>query len=322
MPTIHVGTIGQGLWHSSDASTWHKGRGLVEDSVRTLTVSPHNPHTLYAGADHALLRSDDNGASWQPLPSYLADRQTWSLAIHPHDPDILYAGGAPGLRRSLDGGASWTQLSTTIADVTPFDFTTRTTAVLIDSHNPLRLTVGVETDGVHISEDGGETWRRAQPLGPEFFMSDIHSLVRVEDADGGATMTAATPYGAAQSTDDGDAWTYHHFPPLSDAQPQAYCRGLLVKHDDPRTLFLACGDDSPGVTGTVQRSRDGGATWSPCALPPANSMLYWLASHPAEPAFLAAASLHGYVFVSADGGDSWTQLAREFGEIRALAVTP
>ena len=37
---------------------------------------------------------------------------------------------------------------------------------------------------------------------------------------------------------------------------------------------------------------------------------------------VAAASLFGYVYVSEDGGDTWTKLKKEFGEIRALAVTP
>ena len=37
---------------------------------------------------------------------------------------------------------------------------------------------------------------------------------------------------------------------------------------------------------------------------------------------MTAASLFGYVYVSEDGGDTWTKLKKEFGEIRALAVTP
>ncbi|MYF81189.1 MAG: hypothetical protein F4177_05395 [Chloroflexi bacterium] len=76
------------------------------------------------------------------------------------------------------------------------------------------------------------------------------------------------------------------------------------------------------MTGAIQRSTDGGRTWSPCELPyPPNSMFYWLASHPGAPDTIAAATLHGYVYLSEDGGDSWRKLEREFGEIRALVLS-
>ena len=39
------------------------------------------------------------------------------------------------------------------------------------------------------------------------------------------------------------------------------------------------------------------------------------------PNVVAAASLFGYVYVSEDGGDTWSKLKKEFGEIRALANT-
>jgi len=37
---------------------------------------------------------------------------------------------------------------------------------------------------------------------------------------------------------------------------------------------------------------------------------------------IAAVSLYGYVYVSEDGGEAWRKLAHEFGEVRAVAVTP
>lgn len=40
------------------------------------------------------------------------------------------------------------------------------------------------------------------------------------------------------------------------------------------------------------------------------------------PDVIVAGTLHGYVYVSEDGGDSWRKLRKEFGEIRSVAVTP
>jgi photosystem II stability/assembly factor-like uncharacterized protein len=47
-----------------------------------------------------------------------------------------------------------------------------------------------------------------------------------------------------------------------------------------------------------------------------------LATNPANPDVVVANSLHGYVYVSADAGESWSKVRREFGEIRALAWVP
>jgi hypothetical protein len=49
-----------------------------------------------------------------------------------------------------------------------------------------------------------------------------------------------------------------------------------------------------------------------------NSTIWSFATNPADPALLFAYSISGQVFRSRDGGDSWTKLRREFGEIRAM----
>jgi len=51
-------------------------------------------------------------------------------------------------------------------------------------------------------------------------------------------------------------------------------------------------------------------------------VIYWFGTHPANPEVVVANSLHGYVYLSTDAGDSWTKLRREFGEIRSLAWMP
>ena len=97
---------------------------------------------------------------------------------------------------------------------------------------------------------------------------------------------------------------------------------MIVKPDDPNTMFVASGDGIPGTTGAIQRTTDGGRTWVPCELPESpNSVVYWLATHPDTPDTIAAATLYGYVYLSDNGGDSWRKLDREFGEIRALAIS-
>ena len=96
-----------------------------------------------------------------------------------------------------------------------------------------------------------------------------------------------------------------------------------MKPDNPDVMFVGNGDFSPGVIGGVQRTNDGGKNWAPVELPVMpNSVVYWLANNPEIPNVVAAATLFGYVYVSTDGGDEWTKLDKEFGEIRSIAVAP
>jgi len=53
-----------------------------------------------------------------------------------------------------------------------------------------------------------------------------------------------------------------------------------------------------------------------------NSNIWSLATHPAAPNLVLAASLFGEIYSSSDAGDSWQKLKREFSEVGALAWAP
>ena len=137
------------------------------------------------------------------------------------------------------------------------------------------------------------------------------------------SVYCTTPFGISTSTDEGESWELHEFPKFHEGDARSYCRGMIVKSNDPNTLFVGNGDFIPGVTGAIRRSKDAGRTWEAVDLPvEPNSVVYWLASHPETPDVVVAGSLYGYVYVSNDGGDSWAKLKKEFGEIRSVAVSP
>ena len=43
----------------------------------------------------------------------------------------------------------------------------------------------------------------------------------------------------------------------------SYCRGMVIKADNPEVMFVGNGDFIPGTTGAVQRTKDGGKSWEP-----------------------------------------------------------
>ncbi len=314
---LYVGTIGEGVFRSTDGGESFRRacEGMfVECHVRALAVHPRDPATLYLGSEQGLYVSHDGAETWSRLPAPLDGLQVWSLWVSPWYPELLLAGTCPShIFRSDDAGRTWSEAATQMTRDCPRIMHTRVTCITGDLENPDLLWAGVEIDGVHKSDDGGRTWR---PIGTGLSSRDIHALAVLP----GRRMLAATNNDVNRSTDGGATWQ-----PLEvgRALPWSYCRALAQVCGRPEEVLLGNGDFPPGSAGIVARSRDGGATWEPAAMPGrANSTLWNFAVHSADPALVYAASVSGEVYRSTDAGASWEKLAREFGEVRALAWAP
>lgn len=318
--TICVGTVGSGAWTSADGGgSWRRvGRGLGNESrVYGLAAHPREPRTVFAGADDGIYKSHDGGLSFERLDSPMNKMDVWKIAFDPTDPDTIFAGTRPAaLFRSTDGGRNWRQLPVDMVEDCPNVGVPRVTALTVDPADRRIVWAGVEVDGVRRSLDGGETWTR---VAGGLDDPDIHD-VAVRPAGDGKRVLTSTPREIFASGDKGESWQRlgvgEHF-------GLPYCRGLALKTDDPDTVFVATGDGAAGATGAIQRSKDGGKSWQTLPLPvEPNSPIWAFATHPADPGLIVACSHYGELFATADAGDSWRKLPREFTEIRALAWTP
>jgi photosystem II stability/assembly factor-like uncharacterized protein len=326
--TICVGTVGAGVWFSPDGGEhWRRSRMNLpfeaepgEIQIRSLAVSPHNPHHVLAGSEVGLYLSEDNGAKWDLIESPASGRQIWSVAFHPGEPNTIFFGTKhPAVYRSHDRGKSWEQLPVPMADRC-LAGAPKVTNIIVDPRDQKTIWVGVEIDGVYCSRDDGKTWTHRK-MGEKELNCDVHGVALTNGAH--PKLLVTTPDGIWISSDEGETFALHGFPRFAERDAISYCRGVAVKPDDPDTIFVGNGDFIPGKRGAIQRTRDGGKTWEKCALPvEPNSTMYWFGTHPSNPNIIVANSLHGYVYVSTDAGDTWTKLRREFGEIRALTWMP
>ena len=320
-PFLFVGTVGEGVWRSTNGgATWSRSaKGMfVECDVRALVVDPRRPHVLYAGTNEGVWRTENSGDDWRRLDGPMNDQVTWSLLLPPPDGETVLAGTRPPtIYRSTDAGRGWRPTSAELAQDCPGIRFNRVTTLRADPLDRERLWAGVEIDGVWTSRDRGETWRK---VGSGLSSADIHGLAIVPGRDGRRTLLASTNNDLNISHDDGETWQPQH---VGDRFGHDYCRGLAQRPDRPEVLFVGNGDGPPGTVGAAWRSHDAGQNWRRMELPcTPNSTIWDFAFDPSQAERMYAYSVSGEVYHSADGGERWEKLPREFGEIRAMACSP
>lgn len=189
---------------------------------------------VFAATEAGLYRSLDGGETWTGLDA--TDRPVWSVLATPRG-DLFCGTHDAHLHRSRDGGGTWEEVESFLAlesrDVwaSPVDDSHGRLRTLCSPPGaPDRVLAGVESGGVHVSEDAGETWedRRRKPI------EDVHRLLAL----GAGDLLVATgklalevdvhggaPGGIYRTRDAGVSWTR-----LDEDSEHTYVRDLLV-HD-------------------------------------------------------------------------------------------
>ncbi len=234
-----------------------------------VAIDPTEPNIMYLETQVGNLyrvdrRSEEAlGIQPQPEPGDPPERWNWDspLLISPHDSDRLYF-GSYRLWRSDDRGDSWTPVSGDLTRNTnrfEMDFYGRVWSVdaLYDNgamsqyatlttvtESPVEegvLFTGSDDGLIHVSEDGGSTWREAAALPgvPErAFINDMQASLQ----DGGTVFVIAdahkfgdyTPY-IFESTDRGRSWRS-----IAGNLPRGTILWAVQQdHLDPDLLFVA-----------------------------------------------------------------------------------
>ncbi len=193
--------------------------------VVDLVMDPRNPDVLYAaafqrrrhvftylggGPGSAIYKTTDGGKTWTKCTKGLpkGDIGRIGLAIAPSNPDYLYAiveasGEEGGFYLSKDGGASWKRLSKYSTSGNYYQ------EIYVDPTNHLRI-FAMDT-WLHISEDGGRTFKRRQG---KYVHVDNHCIW--VNPDRPSHWRVGTDGGLYETFDDGATWKF--FPNLPITQ--------------------------------------------------------------------------------------------------------
>jgi BNR/Asp-box repeat len=280
--------------------------GRVVDFVHWLTPGhASEPGVWYAGSSpQALFRSEDAGASWEPVAGF-NDHPRW---------------------------AEWTGAG---EDGTPDGSLLH--SVIVDPRDPGHLYVGLSGGGVFESRDGGRDWR---PLNagvaadflpdpdPEFGQ-DPH-CVRLHPA-APDVLYQQNHCGIYRIERPGERWTR-----IGDNMPREIGDigfGIALHPRDPATAWVFPMDGtavwprtSPGGRPAVYVTRDAGASWQrrDRGLPREQAWLtvyrQALTADAHDPVGVYFGTTSGEVWASADEGESFRPIARHLPIVQAVEV--
>src|SRR5207248_284894 len=168
--------------------------GLEDFSVRAIAIDPHDADYVLIGGLTGVYRSTDGGGSWEKISDQI---NVESLALDPRTHDRIYVGTWRQGTRSDDGGKTWYTIS---------DESLVVNTIALHPQRPGRVILGVEGDGVYISNDNAKTFTRACDGLRNLTITSIAA-----DAAQPKNVYAAVAFGGSssgiyRSTDAGATW--------------------------------------------------------------------------------------------------------------------
>jgi photosystem II stability/assembly factor-like uncharacterized protein len=165
---IYAGTD-QGIYRSFTSSiNFRLPPGTIfSPSAWCIRTSTENPDLVYAGTSLGLLRSRDNGSTWDVVSTFgLPDRvNIATLEISPGDSNHFYAGTTAGLFESRNGGIHWTK-----ADNGRMGMDVPA-VIFLDEKGFRVLAADRSAGGFLYSQDGGLNWTKiafSEPISPVY----------------------------------------------------------------------------------------------------------------------------------------------------------
>ena len=215
---------------------------------------------IYVGfATSGVWKTDDNGASWQPVFEHYASTSIGDIAVAPSNPDIVWVGtgeanlfrgsmAGVGVYKSTDGGKTFAHMG--LAD------THRIARIVIDPLDPNVVYVAAsghgwtdnETRGIFKTTDGGRRWTKVlyrsprtgaidlvmDPSDPKMLYAAMWQRIRRKWSDP-RVEPGYNESGVWKSTDAGTTWTES-----SRGLPAAEFRGRIgldVARSNPRVVY-------------------------------------------------------------------------------------
>jgi hypothetical protein len=265
-------------------------------------------------------------------------KRVWHLEPSLTEPDTVYAGVEDAaLFRSTDGGQTWQELaglrSAKGSLWQPGAGGMCLHTILLDPSHPERIFVAISAAGTFRSDDASKTWRPVNKgLKSQYELPDAdaevgHCVHRIAMHPSRSNVLFMQKHWDVMRSDDaGESW--HE---ISGNLPTDFGFPIDVHAHEPNTIYVVpIKSDSehypPDGKLRVYRSRTGGNEWEALTkgLPQrdcyVNVLRDAMTVDSLDPCGLYVGTTGGQVYYSADAGDSWAPIVRDFPAVFSVEV--
>jgi photosystem II stability/assembly factor-like uncharacterized protein len=331
------GWFGQVVQRSNDGGkTWAPPGGETVPAPGAMPPPPSNKFAYDASAE--------TGAPLTTHQWYDGTQHPWEFKRVWHfepsltDADGVYAGVEDAaLFHSTDGGQSWRELSGLRGHGTgphwqPGAGGMCLHTILLDPTNPERIYIAISAAGAFRTDDGGKSWKPINRGLKSNFIPDptaevghcVHHIAMSPKRPG--VLFMQKHWDVMRSDDAGDNWRE-----VSGNLPTDFGFAIDVHAHEPETLYVVpIKSDSEHfpIDGRlrVYRSRSGGNEWEELAkgLPEkdcyVNVLRDAMAVDTLDDCGIYFGTTGGQVYVSPDGGDSWSTIVHDLPAVLSVEV--
>jgi photosystem II stability/assembly factor-like uncharacterized protein len=285
----YAGVPGTHMWYDGTPHPWEFKR------VWHLEPSLTDAQTVYAGVeDAAIFRSTDGGANWEEM-----------RGLREHGTGPQWQPGAGGMCLHT---------------------------IILDPSNPQRMYIAISAAGAFRSDDGGKNWKPINKGLVSNMIPDptaevghcVHHVAMHPDRPG--VLFMQKHWDVMRSDDAGDNWRE-----VSGNLPTDFGFAIDVHAHEPETVFVVpIKSDSEHfpLEGKLQvfRSRTGGNEWEPLTrgLPQSdcyvNVLRDAMSVDKLDTCGVYFGTTGGQVYVSPDGGDSWSAIVHDLPTVLSVEV--
>ncbi|HEY6139028.1 MAG TPA: YCF48-related protein [Thermoanaerobaculia bacterium] len=151
---IYVGTWRQGIRTDDGGKSWKliNGGMVLDTDMFAITIDPANPDDVWVATCGWVYNTINRGDLWTRYRDGFDNRRIHDVEVDPCDRTTVYAGSVAGLYRSHDRGKNWYRVS---------DESLVVNNIALHPQRPHRIVLGIEGDGIYVSDDDGKTFARS-----------------------------------------------------------------------------------------------------------------------------------------------------------------
>ncbi|HEU4769511.1 MAG TPA: SBBP repeat-containing protein, partial [Pyrinomonadaceae bacterium] len=291
-PSVNGLKTSSNFFKTTDAAAnWNNQNSGLAGTVFSLAVAPSAPNTIYAATGSGFYRSTDGGSTWTKITTTgLTSNFINVMAVDPSNASIVYVGSFSGLLKTTDAGSNWTAIN-----ASPL-FGSTVNAIVFDPSTPSTIYLGTAS-GAFKSADSGATWIAQNNFGVPGTPS-----VRAFAIDPTAPLTVyagTSNNGLFKSTNGGGVWTAMNNG-MGGPNP-TNINAIVI--DPANTSTIYTGHGSSSFNGGINKSTNGGTSWSPLTNGvPNRGVIAMVATSSAVYAAINSAG----IIKTTNGGTNWT----------------